>query len=88
MEDFKVGQYVAYIKGERAEIGRISKVTPHNCFVCYSLGCTDACTPKEFLKPISNDYVIYSSGLGFNRFNESCECYDSYACIGCVHHGE
>ena len=83
MNDFYVGEYVIYKNGKKIELGRVVKVAPQNCYVCYSTGCTAACTPKEKLHHLLNKYTIVQTTLGYNRFNGTCDDYDPDVCINC-----
>lgn len=58
MHDFKVGQVVVYVCGDRYEIVEIKCVCDDGAFVYYSSGDTALKIPYEYLHPISNDYVI------------------------------
>lgn len=81
MKDFEIGCYVLYERQPGVfELGRVAKVTPFNCYVCYHEGCTAACTPKDKLFQIENEDVIECSTLGYHRFDDACDAYDPEVC--------
>lgn len=68
--DFKTGDYIIYINGDKIELGRIKRVTDDGAFVCYSEGETAAKTPREFMHPLLNGYTITESTLGGETFKQ------------------
>lgn len=61
---YKAGQYIVYMNGNRAEIGKIKRITSDGAFVYYHEGDTAAKTPFDRMWPIINDYVIKDTSLG------------------------
>lgn len=48
--DFKVGEYIVYVNGDRYELGRIKSITEDSAFVAYHDGETGAKTSFEMVK--------------------------------------
>lgn len=80
--EFKPGDYVIYKGPQGFELGRIVREgsNPKTYHVCYSGGCTSACTPEHLLEPIINSYLIQETSIGFNRFKDTCESYNPECC--------
>lgn len=70
MGGFKKGDYVAYINGDRCEIGRVKETRENGAFVAYHEGETGALTPYSLLFKISNAYTIKQTTLGAEFFKE------------------
>lgn len=69
MIDFKIGEYVVYMNGDRFEIGRIKSLRKDGAFVCYHEGETAAKTPYDCMHKLLNAYCIKKSTLGGEVFN-------------------
>ena len=63
---FKAGDYIIYINGDRAEIGKIKRVTDDGAFVWFSEGETAAKASFDRMLKLSNAYVIDRTSLGGN----------------------
>lgn len=68
MADFKRGEYIIYINGDRYEIGRIKSVCDDGCFVAYHEGETGAKTPFDKMHKIINAHCIQKTSLGGKHF--------------------
>ena len=68
MDDFKVGQYIIYVNGERYELGRIKSLREDGAFVAYHEGETGAKTPYDLMHPLSNGFTIKQCSLGGEYF--------------------
>lgn len=68
----KAGDLVIYTNGDRAEIGKIKRITPDNmsAFVWYHTGETAALTWLHDLTPITNAYTITATDLGGDEGRE------------------
>lgn len=62
--NFKVGEYIIYVNGDRYEIGRIKRIVSDGAFVYYSEGSTAAKTPFDCMHKLVNSYLIKSTYLG------------------------
>lgn len=69
MKNFKIGEYVVYMNGDRFEIGRIKSLRKDGAFVCYHEGETAAKTPYDCMHKLLNAYCIEKSTLGGEVFN-------------------
>ena len=69
MGEFKVGEYIVYVNGERYEIGRIKTLKEDGAFVCYHEGETASKTPYELMHRLGNGYCITDSMLGGDIFS-------------------
>lgn len=69
-EDFKVGEYIIYVNGDRYEIGRIKTLHDDGAFVAYHSGETGAKTSYDLMHKITNEYVIENTTLGGDYFKE------------------
>jgi hypothetical protein len=68
MKDFRVGEYIIYVNGDRYEIGRIKSVHEDGCFVAYHDGETGAKTPYDCMHKLTNSYCIKGTSLGGDYF--------------------
>lgn len=64
MDDFKIGDYVIYVNGDRYEIGKIKRIVSDGAFVWYSEGETAAKTSFRDMHKIMNRHVIRETSLG------------------------
>lgn len=80
------GDYVVYKCSYRPpEIGRVVREQPDTnaVFVCYHSGCTAALTPKDMLRPATDDEIASApSDLGYHRFDDDCPQYREDVCYG------
>lgn len=81
---YNFGDWVVYDPGYKQEIGRVTQCNEDSAFVCYTLGCTAASTPLEYLRP-ATDFEISnaSAGIGFHRFDPICPKRDEACCYMC-----
>lgn len=81
---YEFGDWVVYDPGCKQQIGRVTECREHSAFVCYSLGCTAASTPLEYLR-LATDAEINKAdaAIGYNRFHAYCPSWDELACVGC-----
>lgn len=68
MDEFREGQYIIYVNGDRFEIGRIKSLHADGAFVAYHEGETGAKTPYDCMHPIQNEYTIKETSLGGEYF--------------------
>ena len=71
MNEYKEGEYIVYVNGERYELGRIVRFCEDGAFVCYHEGETAAKTPYECMHKLTNAYVVRDTSLGGGRFDVS-----------------
>lgn len=64
--EFKEGEYIIYVNGDRYEIGKIKRIVNDGAFVWYSSGDTAAKTPFDCMHKLENGYVIVETSLGGN----------------------
>jgi len=64
MNEFKVGEYIIYVNGDRYEIGKIKRITETGAFVWYHDGETAAKTPFDCMHKLINAYCIEQTHLG------------------------
>lgn len=64
--DFKEGEYIIYVNGDRYEIGKIKRIVQDGAFVWYHSGDTAAKTPFDCMHKLENEYVIDKTSLGGN----------------------
>lgn len=57
-EDFKIGEYIIYVNGEKYELGRIKSLHDDGAFVAYHEGETGAKTPYDLMHKLINSYAI------------------------------
>lgn len=69
MIEFKPGEYIIYVNGDRYEIGKIKRVVSDGAFVWYSSGDTAAKTPFDCMHKLVNGYVIKDTSLGGERWH-------------------
>ena len=62
--DFRPGEYIIYMNGDRAEIGKIKRVVDDGAYVWYHNGDTAAKTPFDRMFKLVNAYTIKKTGLG------------------------
>ncbi len=81
---YKFGDWVVYAPGYTQQIGRVTECGEHRAFVCYSLGCTAAPTPLEYLRPATEAEIDEAdTRIGYNRFHAYCPSWNELACVGC-----
>lgn len=73
MNNFKVGEYIIYVNGERYELGRIKRLTENGAFVCYHEGETAAKTPYDLMHKLINGFTIKTTTIGGETFKEGSE---------------
>ena len=66
--DFREGEYIIYVNGEKYEIGRIKSLTDSGAFVAYHEVETGAKTPYSHMHKLINEYVIKHTTLGGDYF--------------------
>ena len=66
--DFKIGEYIVYINGDRFELGRIKSITEDGAFVAYHDGETGAKTSFDLMHKLINGYCIKETTLGGEFF--------------------
>lgn len=71
MKDFKVGEYIIYINGDRYELGRIKRLTEDGAFICYHEGETAAKTPFDHIHKLTNGFTIKETTIGGEVFKKS-----------------
>lgn len=64
MNNFREGDYIIYVNGDRYEIGQIKRIVDNGAFVWYSSGDTAAKTPFDKMHKLENAYVIGETSLG------------------------
>ena len=64
MNEFKVGEYIIYVNGDRYEIGKIKRITETGAFVWYHDGETAAKTPFDCMHKLANACCIEQTRLG------------------------
>lgn len=69
-EDFRVGDYIIYVNGERFELGRIKSLKEDGAFIAYHEGETGAKTPYDLMHPLVNGRCIMKTSLGGGFFTE------------------
>lgn len=81
---YRFGDWVVYDPGYTQEVGRVTECREDVAFVCYSLGCTAAASPLEFLRPAKPaEIAVANPTIGFHRFDEFCPSRDDKCCHGC-----
>jgi hypothetical protein len=73
MEEFKVGEYIIYVNGDRYELGRIKSLREDGAFICYHEGETVAKTPYDLIHKLVNGFTIKDTTLGFGYFIDISE---------------
>ena len=68
MNDWKVGEYIVYVNGDRYELGRIKSLREDGAFVAYHSGETGAKTSFSLMHKLSNAYAIKDTSLGGEYF--------------------
>lgn len=71
MKNFKVGEYIIYINGDRYELGRIKRLTEDGAFICYHEGETAAKTPYDHIHKLINGFTIKKTTIGGEVFKEN-----------------
>jgi len=71
MDNFKVGEYIIYVNGDRYELGRIKRLTEDGAFICYHEGETAAKTPYDLMHKLVNGFAIKDTTIGGEVFKES-----------------
>ena len=69
MDDFRVGEYIIYVNGDRYEIGRIKAIVEDGAFVAYHDCETGAKTDFRSMHKLVNEYTIEKTSLGGEFFN-------------------
>ena len=85
---FKRGDYVMYEPGYKWKLGRVTStnVQTGNAFVCFTEGCTAACTSMKDLRLATPEEVKANTvRFGFNRFDASCPEYSKAICYADCH---
>lgn len=75
----RYGDWVVYETEGKREIGRVASVRGDKAFVCYSHGCTAACTPMSLLRPYDREKdedLVPDARIGYYRFWDSCPDYE------------
>lgn len=88
MSFYRYGDYVVYDPGYcEPEIGRyVRSNAAGSAYVCYSDGCTAACTEASLLRPATDEEIAGASPhIGHHRFDAYCPDYDESCCSFCVH---
>lgn len=68
MNEFKEGQYIIYVNGDRYELGRIKSIQKDGAFIAYHEGETGAKTPFDLMHPLMNEFTIKKTTLGGDYF--------------------
>ena len=68
MNDFREGEYIVYVNGDKYELGRIASLRENGAFVCYHEGETAAKTSYDHMHKLVNEFVITETTLGGGRF--------------------
>lgn len=68
MNEWKVGEYIVYVNGDRYELGRIKSLREDGAFVAYHSGETGAKTSFSLMHKLSNAYAIKDTSLGGEYF--------------------
>ena len=68
MNNFKEGECIIYVNGDKYELGRIVSLRDDGAFVCYHEGETAAKTPYHCMHKLVNAYAIKETTLGGGRF--------------------
>ena len=63
-KQFKKGDLIIYVNGDRYEIGKVKRVCDDGCFVYYHSGETASKTPYDCMHPILNARDILRTDLG------------------------
>ena len=73
--DFKVGEYIIYVNGDKFELGRVKRICEDGAFVAYHEGETGAKTPFDCMHKLVNGHVIERTSLGGGFFKtEGIDC--------------
>ena len=64
MNEFREGDYVIYVCGDRYQIGLIKRVVDDGAFVWYHEGETASKTPFAMMHKLDNAYLIGETNLG------------------------
>lgn len=73
MKEFKVGEYIIDVNGDRYELGRIKRLTENGAFICYREDGIAAYTPYDHIHKLANGFTIIDTTLGGKIFKESEE---------------
>ena len=68
MIEFKPGDYIVYVNGDRYEIGKIKRITDDGAFVWYHEGSTAAKTPFDCMHKLVNGFVIKETSLNADEY--------------------
>ena len=85
---FKRGDYVMYEPGYKSELGRVTStnIQTGNAFVCFTEGCTAACTSMVDLRLAAPEEVEANTvRFGYHRFDGSCPDYSDVICYADCH---
>lgn len=73
METFNFGDWVVYDPGYKQETGRVALDAGEKAHVCYDMGCTASCTPKQYLRHATEEEIKAApDGIGLHRFDSYC----------------
>ena len=64
MNEFREGDYVIYVCGDRYQIGLIKRIVDDGAFVWYHEGETASKTPFAMMHKLDNAYLIGETNLG------------------------
>ena len=64
MNEFREGDYVIYVCGDRYQIGLIKRVVDDGAFVWYYEGDAASKTPFAMMHKLDNAYLIGETNLG------------------------
>lgn len=64
MNEFKEGELIIYVNGDRYEIGKIKRLCDDGAFVWYHQGETASKTPYDCMHKLTNAFCIESTSLG------------------------
>lgn len=64
MDEFKEGELIIYVNGDRFEIGKIKRLCEDGAFVWYHNGETASKTPYDHMHKLINGFCITATTLG------------------------
>ena len=81
---YEFGDWVVYDPGYTKQVGRVTECREDSAFVCYSSGCTAACTPLDYLRPaMAEEIARADKTIGFHRFDLYCPERIEECCFMC-----
>ena len=85
MAEYGFGEYVVYKPNNQVgRIGRVTECRESDAFVCYTSGCTAACTPLDMLRKATEDEIAHADKtIGFHRFDRYCPERIDWCCSMC-----